>query len=62
MEHLGEGLELQILGEQDDLAVVHRMLSADGCGNGVDEGVQAAQGKYRQTGVADDLKDQFGNL
>ena len=61
-EHPGKGVKLQVLGEQHDLAVLHGGPAADGGGHRVHKGIQAAQGKYGEQGVADDLEDQLRYL
>ena len=59
IKHLGKGIKLDILGEQHHFAIVHRMGTADGSGNGIEEGVQTGQGEKAQERVADHLKNAF---
>ena len=40
IEHAGKSLELDVLGEEHDLAVIHRVGAADGSGDRVEEGIQ----------------------
>ena len=62
IEHAGEGLKLDILGEEDDLAIIHRVTAADGGGDRVNEGIQAGKGEHAQQRIADDLEDHFGGF